>query len=148
MVILCDFTIRKFQRRLATTMKPPPMYVQHHQRNTEADKSRDEDADVEYISDIEDALYRCRVKLSAAHARSRIRARVLTIDSLLPSNVRQNDELASKMNVCSWVNFCKSSYVILSISVVLMLFCARTLILMCKLSLRTITKGYCVCAGA
>jgi hypothetical protein len=67
-----------------------------------------DDGSIPLLADLEDCLYRSRVKLSAAHARSRIRARVLSIESLLPSNVRHNDELASKMNVCCWVNFCKT----------------------------------------
>ena len=114
-VILCDFTIRKFQRRRSsTTSRLPlsePIKTQIKTSSSKAPPPEDaaaETEDIPYLTRIEDALCRCRTKLSAAHARSRIRARVLSIESLLPSNVRQNDELASRMNVCSWVNYAKT----------------------------------------
>jgi len=111
MVMLCDFTIRKFQRRIPNTRKQVLIAELASSNFASSNKNQHVvgvDDPVPFLNELEDALYRYRTKLSAAHARSRIRARVLSIESLLPSNVRQNEELASRMHICSWVNFCKT----------------------------------------
>lgn len=82
MVILCDFLRRKFQLRL-----PFPG-----------------EELILKISEIEKALYRMKTKLDASLARSRIRARVQSLDVLLPENVRQNGLIGEKMEVCCWLN--------------------------------------------
>ena len=86
MVILCDYKLRKFQRRL---LEPDEVIVPK-------------------MSQIEEALYRSKTKLNAALARSRIRSRVLSIDWLLPDSVRKNDKLGSRMHVSCWVNYVKT----------------------------------------
>lgn len=88
MVILCDFKLRKFQRRLLT---PGEVIVPK-------------------MSYIEEALYRSRTRLNAALARSRIKLQVLSIDWLLPDSVRRNDLIGSKMHVSCWVNSLKGRY--------------------------------------
>ena len=90
MVILCDFKLRKFQRRLMT---PGEQLVPK-------------------MSSIENAIYRSRVRLNAALARSRIKSQVLSIDWLLPDSVRKNDTIGAKMHVSCWVNGLKSRYFI------------------------------------
>lgn len=86
MVILCDYKLRKFQRRMALS----------------------DEVIVEKMSQIEEALYRSKTKLNAALARSRIKSRVLSIDWLLPDSVRNNDKIGCKMHVTCWVNFVKT----------------------------------------
>lgn len=94
MVILCDFKLRKFQRRL---LKPGEILDPK-------------------LSQIEEALYRTKVKLDAALARSRIKSQVLSIDWLLPDTVRKNDKIGANMHVTCWVNFLKCRLVISLIS--------------------------------
>jgi len=93
MVILCDFKLRKFQRRLLAPGEEinPKM------------------------SSIEDAVYRSRIRLNAALARSRIKSQVLSIDWLLSDSVRKNDTIGAKMHVACWVNCLKSRQVLLGI---------------------------------
>jgi len=86
MVILCDYKLRKFQRRL---LVPDEVVVTK-------------------MSAIEEALYRSKTKLNAALARSRIKSRVLSIDWLLPDSVRKNDKIGNRMHVTCWVNFVKT----------------------------------------
>jgi len=106
MVILCDYVMRKFQRRIRR--RPHPS-VTSPPAGTASDVS-DDDGESAYLVGIEDALDSCRTKLQASHARSRITAQVLSIDALLPSNVRQNALLSSNMLVSAWVNFRKSRF--------------------------------------
>lgn len=82
MVVLCNFQQRKFQRRAPL---PGENLLEH-------------------VGEIEDALLKSKTKLNAALARSRIKARVLTIDHLLPDNVRKNQILGKQMHLCCWVN--------------------------------------------
>jgi hypothetical protein len=86
MVILCDFKLRKFQRRLLAS----------------------DEQIVPRMSQIEDAIYRAKTKLNAALARSRIKSRVQSIDWLLPASIRMNDRLGSRQYVTCWVNFIKA----------------------------------------
>lgn len=90
MVILCDFKERKFQIR-----QPP----------------EPKETSIPSLSQIEDALNTCKTKLNAALARSRIKARVLSIDHLLPDSVRQNDKIGSNMHMYCWVNQIKTTWV-------------------------------------
>jgi len=86
MVILCDYKLRKFQRRIPAS----------------------DEVIVAKMSNIEDALYRSKTKLNAALARSRIKSRVLSIDWLLPDSVRKNEKIGNRMHVSCWVNFVKT----------------------------------------
>jgi len=101
MVILCDFKLRKFQRRLTTL----------------------DDVIVPKMSCIEEDLHRSKTRLNAALARSRIKSQVLSLEMLLPDSVRKNDEIGAKMHVCCWVNCLKSRYVkfILCFSIFMMI---------------------------
>lgn len=114
MVVLCDYTMRKFQRRVENVRKKDIILDMSIKTNLAPPNQLNTADEEEYINPflthVEDALHRCRTKLSAAHARSRIRARVLSIESLLPSNVRQNEQLASHMHVSSWVNYSKTRF--------------------------------------
>jgi len=106
MVTLCDYMMRKFQRRIR---RKPQQSMTSSSGITSSDIS-DDDYEIAYLVSIEDALHSCRTKLKASHARSRIAAQVLSIDALLPSSVRKNDQLSSRMIVSAWVNFCKSRF--------------------------------------
>jgi len=99
MVTLCDYMVRKFQRRIRR--KPHPSVTSSSDVSDESDEN-------EYVVGIENALHSCRTKLRSSQARSRITAQVLSIDALLPSSVRQNDQLASRMIISAWVNFRKA----------------------------------------
>ncbi|KAK2182673.1 hypothetical protein NP493_341g02041 [Ridgeia piscesae] len=81
-VMLCDFQKRRFQQRW-----PLP----------------DEELDQNLV-DIERAILLMKTKLNAALARSRIRARVLSVDSMLPDTVRENERISSGMRIHCWVN--------------------------------------------
>ncbi|XP_014778375.1 putative methyltransferase NSUN7 [Octopus bimaculoides] len=61
------------------------------------------------IGQIERAVYSCKTKLSAWLARHRIKANALSLDSLLPEQVRSKDRISSQMNVYIWVNQLKTS---------------------------------------
>ena len=88
MVILCDYKMRKFQHRI-----PPPGEVI-----------------LPRLELIEDALHQSKTKLNAAHARSRIKARVLNLDSLLPDSLQENDRIGARMYVVCWFNLAKARY--------------------------------------
>jgi len=111
MVILCDYKLRKFQRRL-----PEP-----------------DEVTVPKMSQIEEALSQSKTKLNAALARSRIKSRVLSIDWLLPDSVRKNDKIGNRMHVTCWVNFVKTRSVCLSVCLsrrghdkyLMLLFCRK-----------------------
>ena len=89
MVVLCDFKLRKFQIR---TPLPGESLDPH-------------------LSEIEDMLYKCKTKLDAALARSRIKACVISIDHLLPESVRKNEKLGANMCIHCWVNLIKTKSV-------------------------------------
>ena len=113
MVILCDYVMRKFQRRIRR---------RHHPSETTSAAAissdvSDDGSESTYLVGIEEALDSCRTKLQASHARSRITAQVLSIDALLPSNVRQNALLSSNMVVSAWVNFRKSRFAYVTLQV-------------------------------
>lgn len=86
-VMLCDLKLRKFQLRT-----PLPNELQDP-----------------HLTKIETSLNACTTKLSAALARSRIKACVLTVDHLLPESVRKNDKYAAKMHVSAWVNYSRTN---------------------------------------
>ena len=88
MVIVCDYKMRKFQRR--------PLLP-------------GEDAKSE-MAQIEDSIVQYKTKLNAALARSRISSNVLTLDSLLPEAVRKNDQIGSSMTICCWINYFKTRF--------------------------------------
>ncbi|ELU08213.1 hypothetical protein CAPTEDRAFT_197530 [Capitella teleta] len=88
LIILCDFKERKFQLR---SVKPG-----------------EEELEIPKLRSIEEALSVCKTKLDAALARSRIKARVLSVDHLLPDSVRQNEKIGSNMHVYCWVNKIKT----------------------------------------
>jgi len=98
MVTLCDYMTRKFQRHIRR---------KRHDVTSSTDVA-DDDYENAYLVGIEEALHGCRTKLRSSHARSRITAQVLSIDALLPSSVRQNDQLSSGMIVSAWVNLRKT----------------------------------------
>ncbi|ELT91030.1 hypothetical protein CAPTEDRAFT_220169 [Capitella teleta] len=93
MVMLCDFKERKFQPRTIHGSEDP--------------------TDIPALKSIENALLVSKTKLNAALARSRIKARVLSIDHLLPDSVRQNDKIGSNMHMYCWVNHIKTKQVLL-----------------------------------
>lgn len=104
MVTLCDYMMRKFQRRLRRNHHPS---VTSSAAATSNDVN-DDDYESAYLVGIEDALHSRTTKLKSSHARSRINAQVLTIDALLPSSGRQYDHLSPRVIVSAWVNFRKA----------------------------------------
>jgi len=105
MVTLCDYMTRKFQRRVRK--KRHPSVTSPAVAATLRDVS-DDDYESAYLVGLEDALQSCRTKLRSSHARGRITAQVLSIDAMLPSSVRQYDQMSSSITVSAWVNFRKS----------------------------------------
>lgn len=55
------------------------------------------------------AIYSCQTKIGARLARHRIRANALTVDSLLPEQVRFKDRISTQMKAYLWVNQLKTS---------------------------------------
>ena len=82
MVLLYDFQNRKFQKRRTGKKE----YIDP------------------YMAKMEGAMVACRTKLNASLARSRIKHCALSIDHLLPENVRMKDQLSSDMFIFTWVN--------------------------------------------
>ena len=64
-----------------------------------------------YVNVLFFSRIRYKTKLHAALARSRIKARVLTLDHLLPGNLRQKDKVGNNMHLYCWVNQLKVKYV-------------------------------------
>ncbi|KAI8488810.1 putative methyltransferase nsun7 [Branchiostoma belcheri] len=65
---------------------------------------------IEEVQEVQDALQSAKTGLNATLARLRIRDRILTIDSLLPENVRNRDKYARTLPVYGWVNTVKSCF--------------------------------------
>lgn len=90
MVMLCDFQSRKFQFRTPLPGETIDPLAQQ----------------------VENAINQSKKKLNAALARHRIKASVTSVESLLPTSVRNNEEIKSKMPVYLWVNQWKTRWYI------------------------------------
>ncbi|XP_071599766.1 putative methyltransferase NSUN7 [Heliangelus exortis] len=78
-------------------------------RKFKARKIFDKEEPVEEIHQIEDYLYSFKTKLAAALARYRIKHGALSIESFLPETVRKQEQRASALPLCVWVNTLKVS---------------------------------------
>ncbi|CAH1778389.1 unnamed protein product [Owenia fusiformis] len=87
MVMLYDFQHRKFQQRTP---------LRHEILDDE-------------LTDIEKALNKCKTKMNASLARNRIKSSALSLDHLLPDNVRKNEEVSVSLPIFAWVNLIKTS---------------------------------------
>ncbi|NXD80731.1 NSUN7 methyltransferase, partial [Halcyon senegalensis] len=86
-VMLCDLQDRKFQAR----------------------EIFDEEEPVAEVRKIEHYLYSFRTKLAAALARYRIKHGALSVEYVLPETIRKQEERASALPLCAWVNTFKIS---------------------------------------
>ncbi|XP_035663444.1 putative methyltransferase NSUN7 [Branchiostoma floridae] len=73
-------------------------------------KAASQGAVIEEVQEVQDALQSAKTGLNATLARLRIRDRILTLDSLLPDNIRNRDNYARTLPVYGWVNTVKSCF--------------------------------------
>ncbi|NWW90098.1 NSUN7 methyltransferase, partial [Rhynochetos jubatus] len=78
-------------------------------RKFQARKIFDEEEPVAEVQKIERYLYRFRTKLAAALARCRIKRDALSIEYVLPETVRKQEQRASALPLCVWINTFKIS---------------------------------------
>ncbi|CAF0914061.1 unnamed protein product [Adineta steineri] len=91
--ILYDYLSRKFQPR------DDPIDVDDKEDLTNND---------ELVSHIETAILQERTRLAAALARNRIKSQALSIEDLLPENVREVQQHSAELPVYAWVNLIKT----------------------------------------
>ncbi|KFP62353.1 Putative methyltransferase NSUN7, partial [Cariama cristata] len=78
-------------------------------RKFQARKIFDEEEPVAEVRKIEHYLFRFRTKLAAALARCRIKHGALSIEYILPETVRKQEQRASALPLCVWINTFKIS---------------------------------------
>lgn len=59
---------------------------------------------MDHIHDIQKAFFKHKTKLCSAFARNRIKACALTLDAMLPDDVKQENEHGSRHPLFAWVN--------------------------------------------
>ncbi|KAI2656679.1 hypothetical protein H4Q32_020657 [Labeo rohita] len=89
-VMLTDLMDRKFLPRL------PP--------------ANQEEEEVKAVREVEARLLRFRTKLVASLARCRIKHELLTLDNILPENMRHRQERATLLPLYGWINTLRSSF--------------------------------------
>ncbi|KAM6313434.1 putative methyltransferase NSUN7 [Aegotheles albertisi] len=78
-------------------------------RKFQAREIFDEEEPVAEVRETEHYLYSCRTKLAAALARCRIKHDALSIESILPETIREQEQRASALPLCVWINTFKVS---------------------------------------
>ncbi|CAF1229551.1 unnamed protein product [Rotaria sordida] len=92
-VILYDYLSRKFQPR------DDPI---------DPDDKEDLSNNDQLVSTIENAILQERTRLAAALARNRIKSQALSLEDLLPENVREVQQHTAELPVYAWVNLIKT----------------------------------------
>ncbi|XP_029444846.1 putative methyltransferase NSUN7 isoform X2 [Rhinatrema bivittatum] len=87
-VILYDYQDRKFQPRIISNKEEL----------------------IPEVQEIEHYLYSYKTKLAASLARCRIKHDALTIDHILPENVRKQEQRAFTLPLYAWINIAKTSF--------------------------------------
>ncbi|XP_040904345.1 putative methyltransferase NSUN7 [Toxotes jaculatrix] len=64
---------------------------------------------IQEVKDVENFLLRCKTKLAASLARSRIKHDLLSIECILPESVKTKQERSNSLPLYTWVNTLKSS---------------------------------------
>ncbi|XP_009278444.1 PREDICTED: putative methyltransferase NSUN7 [Aptenodytes forsteri] len=78
-------------------------------RKFQAREIFDEEEPVAEVRKIEGYLHSFRTKLAAALARCRIKHDALSIEYILPETIRKQEQRASALPLCVWINTCKIS---------------------------------------
>ncbi|KFZ54984.1 Putative methyltransferase NSUN7, partial [Podiceps cristatus] len=78
-------------------------------RKFQAREISDEEEPVAEVRKIEHYLYSFRTKLAAALARCRIKHDALSIEYILPESIRKQEQRASTLPLCAWINTVKIS---------------------------------------
>ncbi|NWU64145.1 NSUN7 methyltransferase, partial [Pterocles burchelli] len=78
-------------------------------RKFQAREIFDEEEPVAEVQKIEHYLYSFRTKLAAALARCRIKHDALSIECILPETIRKQEQRASALPLCVWINTFKIS---------------------------------------
>ncbi|KFW97070.1 Putative methyltransferase NSUN7, partial [Phalacrocorax carbo] len=78
-------------------------------RKFQAREIFDEEEPVAEVQKIERYLYSFRTKLAAALARCRIKHDALSIECILPETIRKQEQRASALPLCVWINTLKIS---------------------------------------
>ncbi|KAK2891382.1 hypothetical protein Q8A67_014025 [Cirrhinus molitorella] len=89
-VMLTDLMDRKFLPRLPMTNQ--------------------KEEEVKAVQEVEACLLRFRTKLVASLARCRIKHELLTLDNILPENMRHRQERATLLPLYGWINTLRSSF--------------------------------------
>ncbi|XP_067314227.1 putative methyltransferase NSUN7 isoform X2 [Pseudorasbora parva] len=69
-----------------------------------------QEEEVKAVREVEACLLRFRTKLVASLARCRIKHDLLTLDNILPENIRQKQERATQLPLYAWINTLLSSF--------------------------------------
>ncbi|XP_065592205.1 putative methyltransferase NSUN7 [Cyrtonyx montezumae] len=69
----------------------------------------DEEESIAEVQQIEQFLYRFRIKLAAALARCRVKYKTFSIEYFLPETIRKHEQRVSALPLCAWINTFKTS---------------------------------------
>ena len=83
-------------------------FYEHNFRFSESARKKIEEIDsknhLDHIYDIQKAFFQHKIKLCSAFARNRIKACALSLDAMLPSDIKEQKECGSRHPLCMWVN--------------------------------------------
>ncbi|CAF5002306.1 unnamed protein product, partial [Rotaria socialis] len=95
--ILYDYLSRKFQPR---------------DEPVDPDDKEDASNNDPLVTTIENAILQERKRLAAALARNRIKSQALSLEDLLPENLREVQQHSAELPIYAWVNLIKTEYVL------------------------------------
>jgi len=82
-------------------------FYEHNFRFSESARKKmevDSKNHLDYIHDIQKAFFQHKIKLCSAFARNRIKACALSLDAMLPRDIKEQKECGSRHPLCTWVN--------------------------------------------
>jgi hypothetical protein len=91
--ILFDYMMRKFQLR--DGLSEPPL-----------------DNSDSLITQIEHTIYNCKTDLAAELAKDRIKSDALTLEDLLPKELREVEQHRAELPLYCWINTIKIEYIL------------------------------------
>lgn len=82
-------------------------FYEHNFRFSESSRKKvevDSSNHIDYIHEIQTAFFQHKIKLCSAFARNRIKACALSLDAMLPVEVKERGECGSRHSLCAWIN--------------------------------------------
>lgn len=82
-------------------------FYEHNFRFSESARRKvevDSSNHLDYIHEIQTAFFQHKIKLCSAFARNRIKVCALTLDAMLPVEVKERGECGSRHFLCAWIN--------------------------------------------